>query len=46
MESKEARPMDGCKFIMDLLEIILGEDSLRVGVSCRSILTTHAWSTC
>ena len=44
MKSKEARPMDGSKFIMDLLEIILGEESLRVGVSWRSILTPHAWS--
>ena len=33
MKSKEARPMDGCKFTMNLLEIILGEDSLIFGVS-------------
>ena len=45
MKTKEPTLVDGCEFIMDLVEIVLGEESLRLGVSWKSILIPHTWST-
>ena len=33
LKFKEPTPMDGCEYIMDLVEIDLGEKSLRLGAS-------------
>ena len=45
MKTEEPTPVYGREFIMDLVEIVLGEESLRLGVSWRSILIPHTWST-
>ena len=44
MKSEQPTPVNGREFIIDLVEIVLGEESLRLGVSWKSILTPHAWS--
>ena len=44
MKSEQPTPVDGHEFIIDLVEIVLGEESLRLGVSWKIILTPHAWS--
>ena len=44
MKSEQPTPVNGHEFIIDLVETVLGEESLRLGVSWKSILTPRAWS--